>query len=125
LGIALGILARLSSVTARACLAFSAARSEFLSSAATRFADLAFGSSGFGARLRFHLCSLPLGGLCVVSQRRCAYLFKLGLLGLGRRLQALRETWFFTSHVFDPSFYAASRRPGRNMMTSILIVIAI
>ena len=66
----------------------------------------AFGRADLARACRFHPCSLPLGGLWVVSQRRCAYLFQLGLLSLGRRLQALREIWFFTRHVFDLSFQA-------------------
>ena len=63
-----------------------------------------FGRANFARFCRFDPCGLPLGGLCVVSQRRCPYLFQLGLLRLDRRLQAFRETWFFTRHVFGFSF---------------------
>jgi hypothetical protein len=92
-----------SSVTTRACLAFSAARSASRRSAVTWFAYLA-------RCFRFHPRSLPLGGLCIVAPRRCLYLFQLRLLRLGRRLQALRETWFFTRHVYK--FLIQSSRIG-------------
>src|SRR5438105_3838766 len=55
------------------------------------------------ARLcRFHLCGLSFGERRVAGLRRCAYLFQLGLLRLDRRLQAFRETGFFSRHVFYP-----------------------
>jgi len=71
-----------------------------------------FGRANLARFRRFHPCSLSLGGLCAASQRRCAYLFQLGLLRPGRRLQAFRETRFFTRHVFNLSFQG-DRMDGR------------
>jgi hypothetical protein len=65
---------------------------------------LAFRRADFARFCCFRLCCVPLGGLCGVSQRRRAYLFQLGLLRLGRRLKAFRETGFFTRHVVNLSF---------------------
>ena len=53
---------------------------------------------------RFQLCGLPVGGRYAVSRRQRANLFQLGLLRLGGRLQAFRETWFFLRHVLSPLF---------------------
>jgi hypothetical protein len=56
---------------------------------------------------RFHLCSLPLRGLCAGGWYRGTYPFQLSVLSLCGRLQAFHETWFLTGHVFNLSFRLA------------------
>src|SRR4029077_15649248 len=53
---------------------------------------LVFGRPDTARFRRFEAPRLPLGGVCVVRQRRCPYLFQLGVFRLDRRLQAFRET---------------------------------
>ena len=68
---------------------------------------LAFGRADLARCFRFHPRSLPLDGLCIAAPRRCLYLFKLRLLRPGRRLQALREVWIITRHVYNLSFQSS------------------
>jgi hypothetical protein len=65
---------------------------------------LALRSTDLARCCRFHLCSLPLGGLCAGGWYQATYSFQLGVLSLGGCLQAFHETWFLTGHVFNLSF---------------------
>jgi hypothetical protein len=107
-GTAFGILAR-PFVDDGECLPSVLSRAVCLSLfGASPVGVLSFRRADLARCCRFHLCSPPLSGLCAVSRHRCTYLFQLGFLRLGRRLQAFHETWFFTGHVFNPSFHAGS-----------------
>jgi hypothetical protein len=55
----------------------------------------------------FHLCSLPLRGPCAGGGYRGTHPFQLSTLSFCGRLQAFRETWFLTGHVFNLSFRLA------------------
>ena len=106
LGHALGVLPRLffrDSVCLPGFLSLAFSVSQFGFDPVRGFV---LGSANVARFCRFDPCGPPLGGLCVVGQRGCPYLFQLGLLRLDRRLQALGETWFFTRHVFGFSFKA-------------------
>lgn len=81
----------------------------------------AFGRAVLARLCRFHLCTLSVRGLCGVSQRRRANLLRLGLLRFGGRLQAFRETGFFTRHISNHSFQS-NRVSGRSCPVSVLAV---